>query len=264
MSLIVHGNSTEKYAREMGGNLLKIEGSPTKKMLGVKSDKEIIAIGGGSVIDAAKIIGIGTKNNRIVGIPTTASGAVETSHAVYWENHRKYSVQTPKPQVEIHRDFLKTLPKSIIRATSYDALSHAIESYYSKKATTNSKILALLAAKAITDQIRSNYPDIEKLIMAGNVAGRAIEITGTNVVHAISYPITGFYGISHGLAVGLILPTVTKYFGREFQVPEYKIDIKEDFDIGLLAKEAMTYAQIHDAAKDVSEKQVMEILRESL
>lgn len=264
MPLIIYSRSTEDFARDMDGDFLKVFGPPTKETFNLKTDDEIIALGGGSVIDTAKIIAMNSKNKRIIGIPTTASGATETSHAVYWDGHRKYSVRTPKPILKIIPAFLRTLPKNIIRATSYDALSQALESYWSKKATNTSRIFARRAAEMVVKQIKNDYPDLEKLIEGGNLSGKAIEITGTNIAHAISYPITGFYDVPHGLAVGLVLPAVAKYVECELGVPEYKINLNKNFDINLIAREAMTYIQIHDAIKDINKERVIKILEESL
>lgn len=264
MSLIIYSNSTERFAKNMTGTFLKLDGLPTKKLLRIKTDEDIIAIGGGGVIDMAKIIARNSGKKRIIGIPTTASGAVETSHAVYWNDHRKYSVKTPKPLSKINPNFLKTLPKNVIRATSYDALSQALESYWSKKATDISKEFARKATEIVAEQIKNNYPNLEKLIKGGNLSGKAIEITGTNIAHAISYPITGFYDIPHGLAVGLVLPAVAKYIGCELEIPRYKIKLKRKFDIDLIASEAMSYNQIHDAIKDINKEQAIKMLEESL
>ncbi len=264
MPLIIYSNSTERFAKNIVGTLLKFDGLPTKKLLRIKTDEDIIAIGGGSVIDMAKIIARNSGNKKVLGVPTTASGAVETSHAVYWDNGRKYSVKTPKPTSKINPNFLKTLPKNVTRATSYDALSQALESYWSKKATDISRILARRATEIVINQIKNDYPDLEELIKGGNLSGEAIEITGTNIVHAISYPITAFFNVSHGLAVGLVLPAVARYVGCEIRIPEYKINLSKNFDINLIANEAMTYSQIHNAVKDVTLEQVINILEESL
>lgn len=264
MPLIIFSRSTEDFARKMDGDFLKVDRPPTKKTFDLKADSEIIAIGGGSVIDTAKIIAKNSGNKKIIAVPTTASGAVETSHAVYWNGRRKYSVRTPMPTSKINPSLLRTLPKNVIVATSYDALSQALESYWSKKATNTSRMFARRSAEMVAEQIKNNYPDLEKLIEGGNLSGKAIEITGTNIAHALSYPMTGFYGVPHGLAVGLVLSAVAKYIGCEFEIPEYKIELKRKLDIGLIASEAITYTQIHNAIKDINKERVIKILEESL
>lgn len=261
MPLIIHSNSTEKFVKNMAGTFLKINDMPVEKLLKIRTNEYIIAVGGGSVIDAAKIIAKNSNCNLILGIPTTASGAVETSHAVYWKNHKKYSMKTPKPLVIIRSEFLETLPKNIIRSTSYDALSQALESYWSKNSTDESRELALKAIEIVSEQIRNNYLDVERLIEGGNLSGKAIEITGTNIVHAISYPLTGFYSISHGLAVGFLLPAIADYVGCGFKIPKYEVKLDRIFDIDLIASEAMSYNQIHNAIKDIDKNQIVNILR---
>lgn len=264
MPLMVHSDSTEKFARGITGNFFKVTGPPTRKTFDIETQEEIVAIGGGSVIDTAKIMAIKSNGKRVIAMPTTASGASETSHAVYWHNHRKFSVDTPRPISNINPDFLTTLPQNVIKATSYDALSQALESYWSKNATLVSKFFALNAIKIVTHQIKAGYPDLEKLIEGGILSGKAIEMTGTNIVHAISYPLTGFYGIPHGLAVGLILPAVARFVRCKIKIPKYKIIARKTIDINLVANEAMSYSQIHDAIKDITKEQVIKILRESL
>jgi len=266
MPLIVYSRSTEDFAKNMDGDFLKISGPPTKETLKFTAYDEIIAIGGGSVIDTAKIIARNSKRKKVIAIPTTASGAAKTSHAAYWQGGRKYSIETPRAEVRIDTRLLKTLPDNVIRSTSYDALSQALESYWSKKATFVSRIFARRAIGIIIDQIENNYPNIEKLIKGGNLSGRAIEITGTNITHAISYPMTAFFNIPHGLAVGLVLLAVAKYIECKITVSMllYKINLNKKLDIELIANEAMTYPQIHNAKKDITKEQVMNILEESL
>jgi len=264
MPLIIYSNSTEKFAKSMSGAFLKVNGLPTKELFKMKTDRDIIAIGGGSVIDTAKIIAKNSDNVSIIAIPTTASGASETSHAVYWDKHRKYSVKTPRPVSRIAPSLFRTLPIEVIKATSYDALGHSLESYWSKNATDISKRFAKKSFEIVAEEIRNGYLHLDKLIEGGIFGGKAIEITGTNVVHAISYPLTGIYGIPHGVAVGLVLPAVARFIGCEFKIPEYKITIKKDFDVNLISDEAMNYSQIHDAVEDFDKGRVIKILEESL
>ena len=264
MPLIVYSRSTEDFAKNMDGDFLKVSGPPTEETLKFMAYDEIIAIGGGSVIDTAKIIARNSKRKKVIAIPTTASGAAKTSHAAYWQGGRKYSIETPRAEVRIDTRLLKTLPDNVIRSTSYDALSQALESYWSKKATLVSKIFAQRATEIIIHQIENDYPDLRELIRGGNLSGEAIEITGTNIVHAISYPMTAFFDVSHGLAIGLALSAVARYIGCEIEIPEYKINLNKKLDIELIANEALTYPQIHDAKKDITKEQVMNILEESL
>ena len=57
-----------------------------------------------------------------------------------------------------------------------------------------------------------NKKDNFDLIKAGHIAGNAIEITGTNLLHSLSYPLTGHYGVSHGMALGYFLPKISKVY----------------------------------------------------
>lgn len=265
MPLILHTNSTKKYAKIIAKEYdnAKLINILTIKKPEPQNDPIVIGIGGGKVIDYAKVM---VGNNRAIVIPTTAAGAAVTSHAVYWdqETKRKTNIQTKIPKVRIEPSFLETLPKGIIQATSYDALGHALDSYWSKKATEKSKELSRKAHDIITKQIDNGYNDLVKLIKAGNIAGTVMEITGTNMTHAISYPLTALYGISHGMAVGWAIPFCSEYQECDLHIPNLEVrldEIKQDRDfIKKIAKEAMTYSKIHDAEKDITKSQLIKLL----
>lgn len=265
MPLIIHSNSTKKYAEEIAkeyDNAQLIDVLLIKKPV-PQNDPVVIGIGGGKVIDYAKVI---AGENRATVIPTTAAGAASTAHAVYWdtETKRKIDIPTKLPIVRIEPLFLKDLPKEIIESTSYDALAHTLDSFWSKKSTSKSKQLSLKAYLMIIEQIEKNYEDLVRLIQAGNIAGQAIEITGTNMTHAISYPLTALYGISHGLALGWATPSCVDYQEFNLKIPSLNIEfsnIKVDKAfIETVATNAMTYDKIHDANKDITKNQLVNLL----
>lgn len=264
MPLIVYSNSTKEFARSMKGEFFEVKAPPTEKTLKFVTDDEVIAIGGGSVIDTAKIMAINSKCQRVTAIPTTAAGAAVTGHAVYWENNRKYSIGTPTPEVRIVPELLESLPDDVIRATSYDALSQAFEAIWSKRATAISNILAQRAIDIVSTQMANGYLDLVELIRGGNLSGQAINITGTNIVHAISYPLTGFYDIPHGVAVGLILPEIARYIEDRIVAPKYGMEISLPDGLDFIASEAMGYAQVHDTKRPITKDAILGILRRSL
>lgn len=192
----------------------------------------IIAIGGGSPIDGAKAIAayskdasigvteIYTKGTKveclpIVAIPTTAGTGSEAN---------AYSVLT-LPGGDIKKTFRSptTYPTTAFVDAKYtmslnweytvscvlDALSHSIESYLSPKASVQSELLSLWAAKEIWEVIFENekdeltYHDREKLMLASSAAGIAINHTGTGFPHPLGYSITLLDGIPHGRACGI-------------------------------------------------------------
>lgn len=139
------------------------------------ADKLVIAIGGGYVIDQAKIY---AKRNKkfCIAIPTTGAGASSTSHAVKW-GKKKINVKTNKPLTIL--PFMKIkLSKKVRRASTFDILGHIVD--YLNVCSDN------------------------ELIELGVYAGKLIEKHPTNLTHPASYPLT-LKGIPHGEAVGAVL-----------------------------------------------------------
>jgi len=269
MPLIIHSDSTKIYAEKIAEEYKEskiINVSKIKKPEPVK-DVDVIGIGGGKVIDYAKII---AGKNRALVIPTTAAGAAATRHAVFWdkETKRKIDIKTELPIIRIESSFLESLSKDMIQETSYDALAHSLDSYWSKRATITSKKIARKAHEIIANQIENDYENVVDLVRAGNIAGTAIDITGTNITHAISYPITALYGISHGLAVGWAIHPSAEYQKCDLKIPNFEvnfegINIDKKF-IETISKEAMTYSKIHDAKRDITEERLIELLENKI
>lgn len=244
-------------AKKMFDNLLKsynvtrfydFSENPKLKDLkiGVKLFKEkeydiIIAIGGGTVIDMAKLINIfaaqtGTpleyikKEKKIekrgkpsVAIPTTAgSGSEATRFAVVYDDGLKYSVEhkyvLPEYSI-VDPKLTMSMPSKIAASTGIDALGQAIESYWNINSTQISKKFAKKAIKLLVNNfeksIKSPTRKIKKKVMyAANLSGKAINITKTTACHSISYPLTSYFNIPHGHAVGLTLGEVLLYNSR--------------------------------------------------
>lgn len=265
MPLIIHSKSTKIFAERIAKEY------DTPKIIDVltitkpepQNEKVVIGIGGGKVIDYAKVL---AGENRAIAIPTTAAGASATSHAVYWDpaTKRKIDIPTKLPKLRIEPAFLENLPKEIIKSTTYDALAHTLDSYWSKKATKESKNLSKKAHSILIKQIENNYNDMVEIIKAGNIAGKAIEITGTNMTHAVSYPLTALYDIPHGLALGWLIAPCASYQECDLPIPLLDVELsrikKDKAFIERVATEAMTYNKIHDAKKDITKQQLIELL----
>jgi alcohol dehydrogenase class IV len=192
----------------------------------------IIAVGGGSVIDMAKLINIlgAQKDNDLVkyindnvlitekglplvAIPTTAGTGSEATHfSVVYVDNVKHSLahhfMLPDYAI-VDAKLSYNLPSHIAAASGMDALSQAVESYWAVKSTEESKNFASEAIVLILEVLRSAVAGDKKarIIMskAAYLAGKAINITTTTAPHAISYPITTFFGLQHGHAVALTL-----------------------------------------------------------
>ena len=198
----------------------------------------IIAIGGGSVLDYAKISNflnesrnitndiknskfyIKKKISKLLALPTTAgSGAEVTSTAVIYIDGIKHSVENDL----IKPDYFFLIPELIINtskkiksSSGFDAIAQSIESIISSKSNT----ISLKYAKKSLDLSIKNYLrylnnpnkiNSNLMLIASNLAGEAINISRTTAPHAVSYPFTYHYGISHGHAVSLTLEKFLKF-----------------------------------------------------
>lgn len=139
------------------------------------ADKLIVVIGGGTEIDKAKILAK-KKKKILIAIPTTGSGASETSHAVVW-GKTKENVQTDLP-ISLTPMFEINLSEKVRRESTFDILGHIVD--YLNVCSDN------------------------ELVELGMYAGRLIEKHPTNLTHPASYPLT-LKGMSHGEAVGAVL-----------------------------------------------------------
>ncbi len=204
----------------------------------------IIAIGGGSVMDAAKIVGarivkprqsvkemtglfkIRKKLPPLYLVPTTAgTGSEVTVAAVITDssNHYKYPISDTclLPKFAVLDPILTLgLPKNLTASTGMDALTHAVEAYINKFASKQSKKYAKDAIKIIFDNLIKAYnngEDIEareQMLLASYYAGAAFTKAYVGYVHAIAHGIGGLYGVPHGRANAIILPVVLKAYGK--------------------------------------------------
>lgn len=195
----------------------------------------IIAVGGGSTIDVAKCIKLfsGMSDNKnyleqeykdtkipLIAVPTTAgTGSESTRHAVIYFNGQKQSISHESiiPDYAIlDNSVLKTLPLYQKKCTMMDALCQGIESWWSVNSTDESieysKQAVGLIAENLDSYIFDNNEDAaEKIMLAANYSGRAINITQTTAPHAMSYKLTSMYHLPHGHAVAVCLSEVWKY-----------------------------------------------------
>lgn len=200
----------------------------------------IIGIGGGSVMDIAKLSSIlatheyGVRDlldNPLLGkkcvdtlmIPTTAgTGSEATPNSIVAVPEKELKVGIVNPAmiadyVILDGRMIKKLPREIAASTGVDALAHAIECFTSNKANPFSDTFALEALDLIINNIEEacdNPRAIEaktKMLIASFYAGVAITASGTTAVHALSYPLGGKYHIPHGVANAMMLVPVIKF-----------------------------------------------------
>ena len=216
----------------------------------------IIAVGGGSVLDYAKVANslafsndlknkivnsnykLGKNFSKLLAIPTTAgSGAEVTSNAVIYVEKIKYSVEGS----QIKPDYFFLIPELVIGASKkikssagFDAIAQALESLISKKSNEESFIFAKkslqISLKYYLDYL--NNPNLENtsaMCLAANLSGEAISISKTTAPHAVSYPFTSIYNISHGHAVSLTLNKFLKYNYENINIADCKFDLKSRY-----------------------------------
>ena len=199
----------------------------------------VIAVGGGSVIDAAKSINflaaqpgeaekyIKKERNPVhkpqtfVAIPTTAGTGSEATHfAVVYIGKTKYSLAHQEwmlPEyVFLDPTLTLDLPTYITASTGIDVLCQAVESYWSTQSTEESKEFAREAIGMVLNNLVEavNNPSLqsrEAMLLAANLAGKAINISKTTACHSVSYPMTSYFGVSHGHACALTLAEMCLY-----------------------------------------------------
>ncbi len=197
----------------------------------------IVAVGGGSVIDMAKIISCMTANNDIESIvkgvgkvscrgpklvvaPTTSGTGSEATHfAVLYIGKSKYSLASEyllPDYVILDPQLTFSTPKYITATTGLDAFSQALESYWSINSNEESLNYAseamALAVENLPNAVNINAEDARRAMMkASFLAGKAINITKTTAPHAMSYTFTSYHDLPHGHAVALTLPFFLKY-----------------------------------------------------
>jgi len=206
-----------------------------------KAPDAIIALGGGSVIDAGKAIALlATNPGRIeqyegkekytnpplpvIAIPTTCgTGSEVTWVSVITDTRRKFKMSIKGremfPAVAIvDPDMIITLPAGVIASTGMDALTHAIEAFTVKPATPITDLFALKAIQLIWQSLPEAYENIkekkgarEDLMLGSTLAGFAFGNSDVGSVHCISESIGALFDIPHGVANAVFLPYVMRF-----------------------------------------------------
>lgn len=255
-----------------------IKPNPTIKNVrnGLKAAKKfhcdyIIAVGGGSVIDTAKAIGIifnnpefkdvkslvgvaDTKNLSlpIIALPTTAGTAAEvTINYVITDEEAVVKLVCVDPNdipvlSIVDTELMSAMPASTAAATGLDALTHAMECYITKGAWEMSDMYALKAMELIYNNLESSVVKdrdaMEKMALAQYIAGMGFSNVGLGIVHSMAHQLGALYDTPHGVANALLLPYVLEYNGevcpdrfrdmaKAFGLNTDKLNDKETVDI---------------------------------
>ncbi|BCL95152.1 iron-containing alcohol dehydrogenase [Ralstonia pseudosolanacearum] len=200
----------------------------------------ILSIGGGSVLDAAKLFAVRLTNDQplrewlgidlikrpgipLVLVPTTAgTGSEVTPNAIVTLPDEELKVGIVSrhllPQLVIlDAELTFDLPKPITAATGIDAFVHSLESYISTKANPVSDMFAMESMRLIGGSIVEAYqsgPSVkarEAMMLGAMYGGLALTAAGTAAVHALAYPLGGMFGVTHGVANAMLLSHVMAF-----------------------------------------------------
>ena len=201
----------------------------------------LIAIGGGSPMDAAKAIALLARQDLaaedlfqggftgdvlpMVHIPTTAgTGSEVTLATVITDSDHGYTFPIndlpliPKVAV-LDVENTRTMPPSMTATTGMDALTHAVEAFIGRSTTAATRSDALEATRLIFANLETAYRDgdnleaRERLSTAAFLAGRAFSKSYVGYVHAVAHSLGGRYNVPHGLANAVLLPIVLEAYG---------------------------------------------------
>ena len=231
----------------------------------------ILGLGGGSSIDAAKVIAARATNPHkitwmagllrvffkpmpVYAIPTTAGTGSEVTVAAVVSDPsttRKFAIMDPKLVpigAALDGSLMTGLPAPITAATGMDALTHAVEAYISRNATPATDAEALEATRLIMQNLPiavregSNLAARQNMALASFKAGVAFTTAGVGYVHAVAHNFGAYYHLPHGLANAIVLPRVL-----DFSKPECTARLARLAEVSGLKKGQETDAQLADA-----------------
>lgn len=215
------------------------------------SDCVVVAVGGGSVLDSAKMFLPGVASGEfheihaalaksqkpnvqralpMIAVPTTAgTGSEVTPWATLWDRtsavHQKFSLhlaQTWPEAALVDPELTLSLPHVVTRDSNLDALSHALEAIWNVNSNPVSDALAVQASQTVIQNLpqllqNPNSPQLRTLASkASLLAGLAFSNTKTALAHNISYEMTLKHGLAHGLACSFTLPMVWRLAQGKF------------------------------------------------
>lgn len=206
----------------------------------------VIALGGGSAIDAAKaIVFFAYKADQsrgkptLVAIPTTSgTGSEVTAISVITDKVNEVKIPLNDelliPDMAIlDARFTRTVPPSVTAATGMDVLTHAIEAYTSRQSNAFTDIYAKYAIRYVFTYLYRCYQNMddmearEMMQLGSCMAGMAFNNSGLGITHSIAHSLGGLFHIPHGLANSVMLPYVIKYNSFDVGVKYWEIARRE-------------------------------------
>lgn len=200
----------------------------------------VVALGGGSAIDCAKVIAMLTANPLpmsqymgyhkvlrsgapLIAIPTTAgTGSEATKVAVITDTERDVKmmmldVQLLPTVALVDYRLTLSMPPALTAAVGVDTLTHGIEAYVSRKANALTDPIALSCIRLVSQHLRAAFREPgnelarEGMMLAATQGGMAFSNSSVCLVHGMSRPIGALFHVPHGLSNAVLLPTVTRY-----------------------------------------------------
>ncbi len=199
----------------------------------------IIGVGGGSIMDAAKAIAFCFKNDGdisdyifgrkqgcgalpILLIPTTCGTGSEGNQIAVLTNPETkdkkalYTMQIMPSVSIVDPDVMRTMPRSVLSSVGFDAFTHSLEAYTSKKANPLTDAYALMAIKLIAEnlpKLMTNYDDDsawEAVSLASTLGGMVIGAAGVSAAHGMEHPASGLKNIVHGRGLAALTPPIVE------------------------------------------------------
>ncbi|MBO1308091.1 iron-containing alcohol dehydrogenase [Enterococcus sp. 669A] len=200
----------------------------------------VVGIGGGSFMDCAKAIAFAAKNSEdiltyVLGentgcealptilIPTTCGTGSEVNRYTLLNNPETgdklpFGDDLMIPTISlVDPNLMKTLPKQVLAAAGFDALTHAMESYLSKRGQPITQLLALESIRLLGENLVELYKDYEyelgwqNVTLASTLAGMAMDISGLGPGHGLEHPVSGLRNIVHGRGMAALIPVIFKH-----------------------------------------------------
>lgn len=205
----------------------------------------LIAVGGGSPMDAAKVMALMYENPEInfdnvltvslpekrnqlkfVAIPSTSGTGSEVTRAAVITFHKsqiKIGIKTPAfiPDVAIlDSDLAMTMPDNIVAETGMDAMTHAVECYINHNLDAFAECMAKGAVEGLFRYLPISYQERtsesrEKVHYYQCIAGIAFDNVGLGMAHGISHAIGGMFNLGHGLTNAIVLPYILEYNAQD-------------------------------------------------
>lgn len=260
----------------------------------VSVDKSVLAFGGGSVIDVAKIVTRDANAKILIAAPTiSGSGSEVTRYAVLWDKKNKKKISFSGNELFPHLAVVDPsiqldVPVGQVAYSMLDTFSHAYEAYFHKDATSTVKNFSASAVSILSTrftQILHTRTGVDGMSLksmlstASLFAASAMSQTSTHMCHSISYPLTTRFGVPHGLAAFITVPHLLKicsaetlngefgvyreldFFKIKYRLSEFGVKYEDIYDI---VEEAFDYGKMDRCVVKVTKDGLIEALKERL